>query len=424
MTIYTVQSGDSINSIARRFGIPPLRIAADNGLRNPSQLVVGQNLLVNADSIRYVLESGQTLYSISQEYGVPLETLIEANPTLNPLDLRAGQTVVIPVGEDIVRRAAAINGYAYTSITPNALNCVLPFMTFLSPFSYTITPEADLIPPQDDDLIYRSLRSAVMPLMVVTNLYDGGFSTEALSGILADPELTEKLISGIIREVKNRSYFGVNMDMEYIAPADKSAYESMLRELSNRLHEAGYILTVALAPKISDDQQGLLYESHDYAVQGSIADYVIVMTYEWGYTYGPPLAVSPINEMRRVLDYAVTRVPREKLLMGMPNYGYDWTLPYMRGTAARSTGFIEATELAYRYGAEIRFDEASQTPYFNYTTAEGENHVVWFDDPRSILAKLRLVEEYGIEGVSWWTVNRCYVPAMLIMQELFDIRKI
>lgn len=424
MIIYTVQSGDNINSIARRFGIPPMRIAADNGLKNPAQLVVGQNLLIMADSVRYVLQNGQTLYSVSQEYGVPLETLIAANPTLNPLNLQAGDTVMIPAGEDITRRTAVFNGYAYPSITPNSLNCVLPFLTFLSPFSYTLTPEADLIPPDDSDLIYRAVRSAVMPLMVVTNLYDGGFSTEVLSGILADPALTEKLISGIITEVQNKGYYGVNMDIEYISPEDRELYNTMLSQLADRLHSLGYILTVALAPKISADQQGLLYEAHDYAAQGEIADYVIIMTYEWGYTYGPPLAVSPINEIRKVLDYAVTEIPPEKILMGMPNYGYDWTLPYMRGTAARSVGLTEALELALRSGSEIRFDESAQTPYFNYTTPEGESHVVWFDDPRSIRAKLELINEYGIAGASWWTVNRCYIPAWLIMQELFDIQKL
>ena len=424
MIIYTVESGDSVNSIARRFGIPPFRIAADNGLRDPSKLAVGQSLLIMSDSIRYVLQEGQTLFSISQEYGVPLEELIAANPELNPLNLRPGQIVRIPVGGQPEQYPAIVNGYAYPSITANALNCVLPFLTFLSPFSYTLTPEGDLVAPQDEELLYRSLRSAVMPLMVVTNLYDGGFNTENLSAILNDAELRTKLLESILREVKNKNYYGVNMDMEYIAPADREIYNSFLSDLADRLHESGYILTVALAPKISADQQGLLYEAHDYEAQGRIADYVIIMTYEWGYTYGPPLAVSPKNEIRRVLDYAVTAIPPEKLLMSMPNYGYDWTLPYTRGTAARSVGLTEALELALQYGAEIRFDEAAQTPYFNYTSPDGMSHVVWFDDPRSVDSKLQLVREYGLAGVSWWTVNRCYIPAWLIMQELFEISRI
>lgn len=424
MIIYTVESGDSLSSIARRFGISPLRIAADNGLREPSKLAVGQSLLIMADGIRYILQEGQTLFSLSQEYGVPLDELIAANPELNPLNLQAGQTVIIPVGERPEQYPAVVNGYAYPSITANALNCVLPFLTFLSPFSYTLTPDGDLIAPQDEELLYRALRSGVMPLMVVTNLYDGGFNTETLSAVLNDPELQENLITAIMREVQNKNYYGVNMDMEYIAPADRETYNEFLQRLADRLHESGYILTVALAPKISADQQGLLYEAHDYEAQGRIADYVIIMTYEWGYTYGPPLAVSPKNEIRRVLDYAVTAIPPEKLLMSLPNYGYDWTLPYTRGTAARSVGLTEALELALQYGAEIRFDETSQSPYFNYTSADGMPHVVWFDDPRSIRSKLSLVQEYGIAGVSFWTVNRCYVPAWLLLQQLFEIGRI
>ncbi len=126
--------------------------------------------------------------------------------------------------------------------------------------------------------------------------------------------------------------------------------------------------------------------------------------------------------MRRVLDYAVTEIPPEKILMGMPNYGYDWTLPYMRGTAAQSIGLAQAADLAVRTGSEIQYDELAQTPYFNYTE-NGTRHVVWFDDPRSIAAKLELINEYGLAGASWWTVNRCYVPNWLITQNLFDIVK-
>ncbi|MGN0686795.1 MAG: LysM peptidoglycan-binding domain-containing protein [Oscillospiraceae bacterium] len=280
MIIYTVESGDTLNDIARRFGISPLRIAADNGLRNASRLVVGQNLLINADNIRYVIQEGQTLYSVAQQYGVPLESVIAANPTLNPLNLQKGEVVLIPLGEQPQRVPAIINGYAYPTITPSALNCVLPFLTFLSPFSYSLTPEGDLIPPDDNDLIYRAVRAAVMPLMVVTNLYDGGFSTEVISSVLNDSDKRRKVIDGILTELRNKSYYGVNMDIEYISPNDREAYNSFLRELAEEVRALGYILVVALAPKISADQQGLLYEAHDYAEQGRIADYLILMTYE------------------------------------------------------------------------------------------------------------------------------------------------
>ena len=98
-----------------------------------------------------------------------------------------------------------------------------------------------------------------------------------------------------------------------------------------------------------------------------------------------------------MLDYAVTEIPPEKILMGMPNYGYDWTLPFMRGTPAQSVSLTQAVDLALRYGVEIQFDEQAQTPYFYYTD-NGTQHVVWFDDPRSIDAKLQLIDDYRLSG--------------------------
>lgn len=423
MLIYTVKPGNTLAGISRRYGLSPLRIAADNGLSDMSRLVPGQNLLINVDSVRYILDEGQTLFSISQEYGVPLDELIKANPGLNPLNLRPGDTVMIPVARLEKRRPILVNGYAYPSINTNSLNCVLPFLTFLSPFSYKLTPTAELVPPDDGDLIFRAQRSAVMPIMVVTNIFDEGFSTEALSGVLASEELQERLIGNILSELTGKNYYGVNMDIEYIAPDDRERYNAFLERLTECLHNEGFIVMSALAPKISADQPGVLYEAHDYAEQGRIVDYVIIMTYEWGYTYGPPLAVSPINEVRRVLDYAVTEIPPEKILMGMPNYGYDWTLPFMRGTPAQSVSLTQAVDLALRYGVEIQFDEQAQTPYFYYTD-NGTQHVVWFDDPRSIDSKLQLIDDYKLAGASWWTVNRCYVPNWLVLQNMYETVKL
>ena len=423
MLIYTVRPGDTLAEISRRYGMPPNRIAAANLLKNPAVLVPGQNLLINPNKVRYILSEGQTLFSLSQEYDVPLEELIAANPDLNPLNLRPGETVNIPVSQPVSRRPILVNGYAYPSISTNALNCVLPFLTFISPFSYSMTPQAELVPPDDSDLVFRAQRSAVMPLMVVTNIFDEGFSTENLSGILASEELQERLIGNILAELHSKRYYGVNMDIEYIAPEDREVYNAFLERLAQRLHDEGYILVTALAPKLSADQSGVQYEAHDYAAQGRIADYVILMTYEWGYTFGPPLAVSPLNEVRRVLDYAVTEIPPEKILMGMPNYGYDWTLPFMRGTPARSIGLSEAVELAQQYGVEIQYDETAQAPFFYYTD-NGQQHVVWFDDPRSIEAKLKLIDEYGLAGASYWTVNRCFVPNWLVQQSMYETVKL
>lgn len=135
------------------------------------------------------------------------------------------------------------------------------------------------------------------------------------------------------------------------------------------------------------------------------------------------MSVQPIGEVRKILQYATTEIPSEKILMGMPNYGYDWTLPYTRGTAASSIGFMAALDLAIRYNSEILYDESSQTPYFYYNE-NGTRHVVWFDDAKSIDAKLRLIDEFDLAGASYWTVNRCFIPNWEIVQNLFEVIKL
>ena len=147
-------------------------------------------------------------------------------------------------------------------------------------------------------------------------------------------------------------------------------------------------------------------------------------SYEWGYTFGAPQAVSPVNRIRRVLDYAVTVIPRGKLLMGFSNYAYDWTLPWKQGAAARLLTNSAAQELAVSRGAEIRYDPAAAAPWFNYRDAEGRDHVVWYEDVRSALARLKLVEEYRLAGVSVWTADALWRPALAALESLFDVEKL
>ena len=109
---------------------------------------------------------------------------------------------------------------------------------------------------------------------------------------------------------------GVDFDFEYIPRVYAADYVELVARTQRLLSPQGYLTSVALAPKVRADQPGVLYEGHDYAGMGRAADYCLLMTYEWGYTYGEPMAVSPINHVRRVLEYGLTEIPAEKILMG------------------------------------------------------------------------------------------------------------
>ncbi|MCI1956421.1 MAG: LysM peptidoglycan-binding domain-containing protein [Oscillospiraceae bacterium] len=425
MFLYTVRPGDSVYAIARMFGIYPQSIIEGNQIGNPELLVVGQSLAIPADSVSYTVAQGDTLNEISLRYQVPISAILQANPGITDESLIfAGQVITIPPQLSFLG-SKRVNGYAFPNINQNTLQRTLPGLTYCSIFSYQVNADGTLNEIEDQDVIRISRNARVAPIMVITNLVTGeGFSSELAHTILTDNAVQNRLLDNVLQTLGTKNYYGLNIDFEYINPSDREAYNTFVQNAAERLHNAGYILMTSLAPKTSGDQPGLLYEAHDYPVHGQFADYVILMTYEWGYTYGPARAVAPLNLVEQVIQYAVSVIPNQKILMGIPNYGYNWTLPFVSGSAARPLTNPGAVELAGRVGARILFDEESQSPHFNYYDTDGREHEVWFEDARSINAKLHLADRYGLGGVSYWTINSYFAQNWQVLHTLFQVEKV
>lgn len=423
LELYVVKNGDTVHQIAGRYATPADDIIFANQLQNPDVLSVGQALIIPNRETRHTVKRGDTLYSIAHRYGVSLQRLIAANPQIaNPSRIYPGQTVSIPNGGGQMREII-VNGYA-TDAGDSTLNASLPYLTFLSPFSYRSDLSGNLTPTFNLNLTLSGERRTAN-LLTLTNLLEaGGFSSQIAHAILTDQSVQDTFLENVEALLGQGGWYGVNVDFEYIYQFDRESYNQFLRRLTDRMHQLGYIVVTALAPKLSEDQQGLLYSAHDYAFHGQTADYVVLMTYEWGYTYGPAMAVAPLNMVRRVLDYATQAMPAGRILMGVPNYGYDWTLPFAQGTAARSLSNVDAVTLAGRVGASIQYDQAAQSPFFRYYDGEGRQHEVWFEDARSLRAKYALVSEYGLAGVSFWNLNNLFRTNFIALESMFSVEKV
>lgn len=426
LTIYVVKPGDSIYAIAKSTGTTPEQIITANKLANPSQLVVGQTLVLPSGGRAYVVKSGDTISSIARQFGVSQNAIFSANPSIGSTGrIYAGQTITIPGVPEEKLGTIEVNGYTFPTSSVDVVRGALPSLTYLSLFSYRVNPDGSLNTIDDGSWISLARQAKVAPIMVITNtLARGGFSSTVAHSILSDTGVSQTLINNVANTMKSKNYFGLNIDFEYIFPADRENYNRFLKDITARMHSMGYMVLTAIAPKRSADQRGLLYEAHDYQAHGATVDRVIIMTYEWGYLAGPPEAVAPLNEVRRVIDYAVTAIPREKILMGVPNYGYDWTLPYVRGTTAQTFSNVEAVARAYRNKAQIKYSESAQSPYYNYYDANKKQHIVWFEDARSIQSKLRLVNEYKLAGISYWTITLPFPQNLLVLNSMYNIKKV
>lgn len=425
MQIHVVKAKETVASIAAAYNVQPRVIIEANELPNPDNLVIGQALVIPIEGSFYWVRPGDSLWLIGKKVGIAYQEIAKVNRISIHQPLSVGMRLYIPPKAKSKREFNAYvepRGKAVSPALTESARKAAPYLTYLSPFAYLANREGKLSPPPLGDFPQIAGSSRSVLAMVVANQEKGRFSEELGHILLTDTKIQNALLDNIVAEVKRIGFGDVHFDFEYLLPEDKDAYTSFLKKARDRLHKEGVLISAALAPKTSAGQTGQWYEAHDYKAQGEIVDYLVIMTYEWGYSGGPPMPVSPIPSVRQVLEYAVQEIPPNKILMGQNLYGYDWTLPYKKGTAAKAVSPQQAIEIAASQGVPIQYDETAQAPYIDYTS-DGKEHKVWFEDARSIQAKFDLVKELNLRGVSYWKLGLSFPQNWLLIADNFIVEK-
>lgn len=423
LIIHTVQPGEYLQDIANRYKISVQRLILDNGIRRPNHLVPGETLVILYPEKEHVVRPGESVNSIARLYGVPANQIYRNNPGLleQPF-IYPGEQLVIAV-RPMHQEMIEVGGYAYPSVNKRLLQNTLPYLSFFIPFTYEISERGELGKVADAPVVSMAKQFHVRPVMNISNLREPyGFNSELAHIILNDKKVQDRVVEETCDNILKKGYEGLDIDFEYVKEEDSLQLARFIGRFRERLKPLGYPVFTALAAKNSAAQKGILVSGHNYAAVGREADGVLLMTYEWGYAGGPPMPVAPIKHVRKVLDYAVTQMPPGKILLGIPNYGYDWPLPYKEGvTKAVSITNEQALELAWKYGGSIEYDEFAQTPFFQYFDG-ARMHEVWFENARSIQAKLELVWEYGLKGAGYWNLMRPFMQNWCLLDGLFEIR--
>lgn len=469
MLIHVVSSGETLWQISNRYGVSISEIISINQLLNPNRLVIGQALVIPTEDTVYIVQPGDTLWRIAQQYGTTIQTIVQYNQIANPNNIYPGLRLIIPAprhqvrpGEtlsqiarlygvtlqdiikvnrienpDIIypgtilvipvkpRPPIDVNGYIYI-LGQEAVPIVEEVgehLTYLSPFAYLIREDGSLQPIEDVPAIQAGRNRGAIPMMSITNFTSTATGANLAHVVLSTPQTVERLLDNIINIMRNKGYEGLNVDFENVLPEDRVLYNNFLTRTVERLHPLGYFVSTAVAPKTSGTQVGLLYEAHDYEAHGRIVDFVILMTYEWGYRKGPPQAISPLNQIIRVLNYAVSVIPRDKIFFGFQIYARDWRIPFVPGQEAETFSVQEAIQRAVRYGAVIQYDIPTQSPFFRYTDEQGVRHEVWFEDARSAQARFDTVKNYRLRGISYWALGYPFPQNWVLLEDNFTIRK-
>ncbi|WP_088105506.1 LysM peptidoglycan-binding domain-containing protein [Halalkalibacter urbisdiaboli] len=428
MQIHVIQAGESLWNLAQAYNTSVEQIVQANQIPDPSQLVVGQALVIPIQGRFYWVQSGDSLWSIAQRFGLNYVQLAEINRIDPNQQLPIGFRLYLP---PLPKRNVETNAYIEPrggTVSPALLadaRAAGPYLTYLAPFSYEVRRDGTLDPQPLQGIPEVAAETGASLMMVVTNLEEGQFSGELGRDILQSTAVQERLLDNVIAEARRVGrYTDIHFDFEFLPPDQREAYNNFLRRAAERLRAEGLLISTALAPKTRADQPGQWYEAHDYRAHGEIVDFVVLMTYEWGYSGGPPMPVSPIRQVEEVIQYALTEMPANKIMMGQNLYGYDWTLPFVEGGEyARAVSPQRAIELAKQYNAAIQYDFQAQAPHFDYIDEQGRTHKVWFEDARSIQAKFDLLKRLGLRGISYWKLGLPFPQNWLLIAENFNVIK-
>jgi spore germination protein len=195
---------------------------------------------------------------------------------------------------------------------------------------------------------------------------------------------------------------GINIDFEGIDPTDRDAYSAFVSDLAVALHKVDSQLLLSVPAKNADDPGDTWSWPYDYGAIGQSADLIQVMTYDENVPGEPPGPVAGADWMKACLQYAISQMPADKLLLGLPAYGYDWDVTAGTGVAVE---WKDMPALLASTQAVAQWDAVTDSAHIDYTDSNGHSHEVWYETALGIQIKSAFAVSLGLKGVSMWALG-------------------
>lgn len=244
-------------------------------------------------------------------------------------------------------------------------------------------------------------RRSGLPVMAL--LYNQDFSRRVASLVLRNRPLQRTVISQLAEIARKENLLGFQLDLENINPDDINLYTRFVQDAAAEFHHEGRMLSVAVVPRFMDSVPGQWAAAYDYPALANAVDFLTLMAYDNSGRHGQPGPIAGYNWVRNALEYASTRVPADKLLLGIALYGREWS-DDGHTLQARTLPFPETQALLSRLSLTPRWDERHRSPWFEFRDS-GTVNSVWYENARSIQEKLGLIVRYRLRGFAAWRLG-------------------
>jgi len=271
----------------------------------------------------------------------------------------------------------------------------------LSPFWGTINADGSIEEKDSNnrEAVMRYAREHHVKVSVLLNNAKGETGISPVHQLLNNEQRRINAVANIEEYLKNNGFSGVNIDFEMVSPEDRDNLTLFMKELASRLRPAGYTVAISVFPK-SDETTNDVAIAYDYQNLAKYVDQVALMTYDNHGEWSGPGPIADIRWVERNLKYALQFIPKNKLYLGIPGYGYDWSV-----SGVTTVHYKDVVETLAKYGSSLQWEDQAKVPYFTYVSA-GVEHQVWFENSSSLAYKLDLVNKYDLKGVALWRLGQ------------------
>jgi len=272
-------------------------------------------------------------------------------------------------------------------------------LKYISPVWYKIDNSGGLREikvTKKNEVLKIASESGVLLIPTIGNDFDG----TRINKLLLNTELNQLLIKKMILIAKENGFVGWDLDWEEIKESDRNLFSEFVGVLGTALRQENLKLIVTVHAQTGKEDDWVGTKGQDWDALSKNTDALRIMAYDFHHSASHPGPVTPINKLKEVLDYAISVIPLEKLVIGLPNYGYDW-----RGNIGEPIQYEKAITLLLSNNGSWSRDRSSFALKGTYTDNLGSNHELWFEDKESIIKKILIAKEYGIYQYCFWSLG-------------------